>query len=114
MENIQFEPIKLNLLDPVPSDIDISQSVTPKNIMKVAKESGIREDEIDLYGNTKAKIHLSILERLKNQPNGKYVVVTGINPTPLGEGKSTTTVGLAQALGAHLNKRTFACLRQPS
>jgi methylenetetrahydrofolate dehydrogenase (NADP+) / methenyltetrahydrofolate cyclohydrolase / formyltetrahydrofolate synthetase len=60
------------------------------------------------------KVHLSILDRLSSQPDGKYVVVTGINPTPLGEGKSTTTVGLAQSLGAHLRKNTFACLRQPS
>jgi methylenetetrahydrofolate dehydrogenase (NADP+)/methenyltetrahydrofolate cyclohydrolase/formyltetrahydrofolate synthetase len=114
MEKTQFEPIKLDLKTPVPSDIDISQSVTPKNILKVAREAGILDDELDLYGRTKAKVHLSILERLKDRPNGKYVVVTGINPTPLGEGKSTTTIGLAQALGAHLGKQTFACLRQPS
>jgi len=109
-----FEPIKLNLLNPVPADIDISQSVTPKNVLKIAREVGIREDEISAYGTTKAKVHLSILERLEGQPDGKYIVVTGINPTPLGEGKSTTTVGLAQSLGAHLHKKTFACLRQPS
>ncbi|PRP88414.1 formate-dihydrofolate ligase [Planoprotostelium fungivorum] len=109
-----FEPIKLNLLKPVPSDIDISQAVTPKNILKVAREVGIQDDEISPYGTTKAKVHLSILDRLNDQPDGKYIVVTGINPTPLGEGKSTTTVGLAQSLGAHLRKKTFACLRQPS
>eukprot|EP01114_Cavostelium_apophysatum_P013987 TRINITY_DN3505_c0_g1_i1.p1 TRINITY_DN3505_c0_g1~~TRINITY_DN3505_c0_g1_i1.p1 ORF type:complete len:640 (+),score=120.58 TRINITY_DN3505_c0_g1_i1:248-2167(+) len=109
-----FEPIVLDLKTPVPSDIDISQSVKPKHIAKVAREVGIREDELDLYGTTKAKVHLSILDRLKDSRNGNYVVVTGINPTPLGEGKSTTSVGLAQALGAHLNRKTFCCLRQPS
>jgi Mrp family chromosome partitioning ATPase len=114
MDAIPFEPIPLHLQNPVPSDIDISQSVQPKHILKVAREVGIKESEIDFYGNTKAKVHLSILDRLKDSKNGKYVVVTGINPTPLGEGKSTTTVGLAQALGAHLNRKTFACLRQPS
>ena len=56
----------------------------------------------------------SVLNRLKNSTNGKYVVVGGITPTPLGEGKSTTTIGLAQALGAHLKQNTFACVRQPS
>lgn len=112
--SIPFQPIVLNIQKEVPSDIDISQEVTPKHILQVAREVGIREDEIDFYGRTKAKVHLSVLDRLKNEKNGKYVVVTGINPTPLGEGKSTTTVGLAQALGAHLNKKCFACLRQPS
>jgi hypothetical protein len=114
MENTAFEPIKLNLKNPVPSDIEVSQSVAPKHILKIAKECGIQEDELDLYGKTKAKVHLSILDRLKDRKNGKYVVVTGINPTPLGEGKSTTSIGLAQALGAHLNKKCVACLRQPS
>ena len=75
--NLWLEPIQLDFKTPVPSDIEISQSVKPKNIMKVAQEVGIQENEISLYGNTKAKIHLEILDRLKNQPNGKYVVVTG-------------------------------------
>uniref|UniRef100_A0A8C2S7R8 C-1-tetrahydrofolate synthase, cytoplasmic n=2 Tax=Capra hircus TaxID=9925 RepID=A0A8C2S7R8_CAPHI len=64
---------------------------------------------IELYGETKAKVRLSALERLQHQPDGKYVVVTGITPTPLGEGKSTTTIGLVQALGAHLHQNVFAC-----
>ncbi|KAF6731607.1 C-1-tetrahydrofolate synthase, cytoplasmic [Oryzias melastigma] len=71
-------------------------------------------DEVELYGKTKAKVQLSIMERLKSQPDGKYVVVTGITPTPLGEGKSTTTIGLVQAMGAHMKLNVFACVRQPS
>ena len=70
--------------------------------------------EYDLYGSNKAKISLAVRDRLASQPDGNYVVVTAINPTPLGEGKSTTTIGLAQALGAHLNKKAIACIRQPS
>ena len=66
------------------------------------------------YGSAKAKISLSVLERLKDRPNGGYVVITGVTPTPLGEGKSTTTIGLAQALAANLKVNTFACVRQPS
>ncbi len=67
-----------------------------------------------LYGKNKAKVHLSVRDRLKNTPNGKYIVVTAITPTPLGEGKTTTTVGLSQAIGAHLGKKVFTCIRQPS
>uniref|UniRef100_A0A8C0F6N6 C-1-tetrahydrofolate synthase, cytoplasmic n=1 Tax=Bubo bubo TaxID=30461 RepID=A0A8C0F6N6_BUBBB len=95
-------------------DIEISQSCIPKPIDQVAREVGLLPDEVELYGQTKAKVHLSALKRLKNQPDGKYIVVTGITPTPLGEGKSTTTVGLVQALGAHLHQNVFACVRQPS
>lgn len=105
---------KLKLLRPVPSDIEISQAVTPAKISVIAKEAGILEDEFDLYGAVKGKVHLSVLDRLKNEPNGRYIVIGGINPTPLGEGKSTTTIGLAQALGAHLGSKCFACIRQPS
>ncbi|KAF4017563.1 hypothetical protein G4228_009110, partial [Cervus hanglu yarkandensis] len=105
---------KLNLKTPVPSDIDISRSYKPKPIGNLAREIGLRAEEVELYGETKAKVLLSALERLKHQPDGKYVVVTGITPTPLGEGKSTTTIGLVQALGAHLHQNVFACVRQPS
>ncbi|CAO2586662.1 C-1-tetrahydrofolate synthase, cytoplasmic [Lemmus lemmus] len=105
---------KLNLKTPVPSDIDISRSCKPKPICSLAREIGLLTEEVELYGDTKAKVLLSALERLKHQPDGKYVVVTGITPTPLGEGKSTTTIGLVQALGAHLNQNVFACVRQPS
>lgn len=99
---------------PVPSDIDISQDITPQNIAEVARDAGILPEELDLYGSYKAKVSLDVRERLKDSPDGNYVVVTGINPTPLGEGKSTTLVGLCQALGAHLNKKVFTCIRQPS
>jgi formyltetrahydrofolate synthetase len=94
----------LKIVSPVPSDIEIAQSVDPMPITDVAREAGILAEELDPYGSYKAKVHLSVLERLQDQPDGNYVVVTGINPTPLGEGKSTTAVGLAQALGAHLSK----------
>lgn len=104
----------LVIQDPVPSDIAISQSIQPQRINEIAEAIGVLPSEYDLYGSNKAKISLKVRERLANQNNGNYVVVTGINPTPLGEGKSTTTIGLAQALGAHLNKKTIACIRQPS
>src|ERR1700722_13901195 len=108
-------PHKLqNMLAKVPSDIDIAQAVKPISIEKIAAEVGILPEELELYGKSKAKVHLSIRDRLKNSPNGKYIVVTAITPTPLGEGKTTTTVGLSQALGAHLGKKVFTCIRQPS
>ncbi|XP_053882382.1 C-1-tetrahydrofolate synthase, cytoplasmic isoform X2 [Malaclemys terrapin pileata] len=117
----QFQPGKwsiqynqLRLRTPVPSDIEVSRSCIPKHIGHLAREVGLLSEEVELYGQTKAKVLLSTLKRLKDQPDGKYVVVTGITPTPLGEGKSTTTIGLAQALGAHLNLNVFACVRQPS
>src|SRR5215469_10074020 len=102
------------MLVPVPSDIEIAQAATPLPIDRIAAEAGILPEELELYGKSKAKVHLSIRDRLKDVPNGKYVVVTAITPTPLGEGKTTTTVGLSQALGAHLGKKVFTCVRQPS
>uniref|UniRef100_A0A8C5MJK2 C-1-tetrahydrofolate synthase, cytoplasmic n=1 Tax=Leptobrachium leishanense TaxID=445787 RepID=A0A8C5MJK2_9ANUR len=110
--NIEYN--ELRLLTPVPSDIEISRSCIPKPIGKVAEEIGLLSEEVELYGQTKAKVLLSTIKRLQAQQDGKYVVVTGITPTPLGEGKSTTTIGLVQALGAHLNLNVFACVRQPS
>ncbi|KAF1431028.1 Monofunctional C1-tetrahydrofolate synthase, mitochondrial, partial [Eudyptula minor] len=106
--------LKLQPLSPVPSDIEISRAQRPKAVDVLAKEIGLLTDEIEIYGQTKAKVRLSLLERLKDQPDGKYVLVAGITPTPLGEGKSTVTIGLVQALTAHLNINSFACLRQPS
>ncbi|KAK9383663.1 formate--tetrahydrofolate ligase-domain-containing protein [Kockiozyma suomiensis] len=107
-------PLPLNVLEKVPSDFEVSRNQKPKNIRVLAKEIGITEHELENYGAYKAKIQLSLLDRLSHRKNGKYVLVTGITPTPLGEGKSTTTVGLVQALGAHLGKIAFANVRQPS
>jgi formyltetrahydrofolate synthetase len=109
-----FAPTKLKLLRPVPSDIEIAQAGKLKPILQIAAELGIRENELELFGPYKAKVKLEILDRLAKRPNGKYIDVTAITPTPLGEGKSTTMVGLSQALGAHLGKRVFTCIRQPS
>ncbi|MCL4368150.1 MAG: formate--tetrahydrofolate ligase [Actinobacteria bacterium] len=109
-----LKPIRLKLLRPVPSDIEIAQAVTPKPIIQIAEEVGILPKELELHGRNKAKVELEILARLKNRPNGKYIDVTAITPTPLGEGKSTTMMGLSQALGAHLGKKVFTCIRQPS
>jgi formate--tetrahydrofolate ligase len=98
----------------MPSDLEIARSVTPRPIVDVAGELGLRDDEIEPYGSTKAKITLEAITRLEaERPRGKYVVVTGITPTPLGEGKSTTTVGLAQGLNK-IGKKAAVCIRQPS
>ncbi|CAL8463472.1 g3006 [Coccomyxa elongata] len=105
---------KLNFLDPVPADIEIAQSVTPTPITEIAKKFDISPADFESHGTTKAKVKLSVLDSLKDAPNGNYVVVAGITPTPLGEGKSTTTVGVCQALGAYLNRKVVTCIRQPS
>lgn len=105
---------RLNRRTPVPEDIQIAKSHKPKNMSVLADEINLLEGEYELYGQTKAKIKLSVLDRIQDREDGSYVVVTGINPTPLGEGKSTTSVGLCQALGAHLKRNTIGCLRQPS
>jgi formyltetrahydrofolate synthetase len=110
----KFTPVKINLRQPVPSDIEIAQEAKLKPILQVAEEVGLLAEELELHGSYKAKVRLEVLERLKDVPDGKYIDVTAITPTPLGEGKSTTMVGLSQALGAHLGKRVFTCIRQPS
>jgi len=97
----------------VPSDIEIAQQCTMKPVAEIAKEWGIEEDELELYGKYKAKINLSIFDRLKDKPDGKLVLVTAITPTPAGEGKSTTTVGLGQALNK-IGKKAVIALREPS
>jgi methylenetetrahydrofolate dehydrogenase (NADP+)/methenyltetrahydrofolate cyclohydrolase/formyltetrahydrofolate synthetase len=107
-------PLPLKLEDPVPSDIAVSRAQTPKDITRIAAEIGIAPHELEPYGAYKAKVDLGLMQRLEHRKNGRYVVVTGITPTPLGEGKSTTTMGLAQALGAHVGRMTFANVRQPS
>jgi formyltetrahydrofolate synthetase len=110
---VVFKPTKMKLLTPVPSDIDIAQACKLKPILQVAEEAGLKPSELELHGNYIAKVPLEVRERLAKQPSGKYIDVTAITPTPLGEGKSTTMVGLSQALGAHLGKKVFTCIRQP-
>ena len=113
-EKKEFTPIPLDLKKPVPADIEIAQAARLKPITQITEELGLLPEEVELYGPYKAKIKLEVLERLKDRPNGKYIDVTAITPTPLGEGKTTTTVGLSQALGAHLGKSVMTCIRQPS
>ncbi|MDQ3149118.1 MAG: formate--tetrahydrofolate ligase [Chloroflexota bacterium] len=97
-----------------PSDLSIARSVTPRPIADVARDLGLRDEEIEPYGRTKAKITLDAIRRLETEnARGKYVVVTAITPTPLGEGKSTTTVGLAQGLN-RIGRKAAVCIRQPS
>jgi methylenetetrahydrofolate dehydrogenase (NADP+)/methenyltetrahydrofolate cyclohydrolase/formyltetrahydrofolate synthetase len=98
---------------PVPSDIEIAQAARMRPIVDVAKQVGLSEDDLDLYGKYKAKVHLDVLERLADRPNAKYVDVTAITPTPLGEGKTVTTIGVSQGL-AYLGEKVFTCIRQPS
>ncbi|RPA98596.1 FTHFS-domain-containing protein [Choiromyces venosus 120613-1] len=114
MTHRKVTPLPLKIENPVPSDIAVSRAQTPKNIKIIARELGISERELELYGAYKAKVNLDLLPRLGHRRNGKYILVAGITPTPLGEGKSTTTMGLTQALGAHLGKIAFANVRQPS
>ena len=109
-----IKPLPLKLKTPVPSDIAISSAQHPKHITRIAKEIGIAGHELEPYGAYKGKVDLSLLKRLEHRRNGRYVVVTGITPTPLGEGKSTTTMGIAQAIAAHLDRIAFANVRQPS
>ena len=109
-----IKPLPLRLVNPVPSDIAVSRAQRPKPITMVASEVGIAPYELEPYGASKAKVDLKLLQRLGHRRNGRYVLVTGITPTPLGEGKSTTTVGLTQALAGHLNRIAFANVRQPS
>ncbi|KAG9139294.1 hypothetical protein Leryth_011294 [Lithospermum erythrorhizon] len=105
---------KLEVVSPVPADIDIANSVEPLHIAEIAQELNLSPKHYDLYGKYKAKVLLSALDELQGAGDGYYVVVGGITPTPLGEGKSTTTVGLCQALGAYLDKKVVTCVRQPS
>jgi methylenetetrahydrofolate dehydrogenase (NADP+)/methenyltetrahydrofolate cyclohydrolase/formyltetrahydrofolate synthetase/formate--tetrahydrofolate ligase len=100
-------------LTPVPSDLDIAQAATPLPIKEVAAQLGLTEDDLIYFGKTKAKVHLDTLPKLAGRPMGKYIDVTAITPTPLGEGKTTTSVGLVQGLGV-LGHKAIACIRQPS
>ena len=95
------------------SDIQIAQEATMQPIKEVAASIGIAEDDIELYGKYKAKISDELIEQSKNNPDGKLILVTAINPTPAGEGKTTITVGLGQAFGK-LGKKAIIALREPS
>ncbi|MFL7840432.1 MAG: formate--tetrahydrofolate ligase [Candidatus Promineifilaceae bacterium] len=98
---------------PVPSDLDIAQAAEVKPIKEIADDLGIDPQDLILFGNYKAKVHLDVMPKVKDRPRGKYIDVTAITPTPLGEGKTTTAVGLVQGLGV-IGKKSIACIRQPS
>ncbi len=95
------------------SDLEIAQHAKMKHIRDIGEMLGIHDEELELYGNYKAKVSLDVIQRLDDAPQGKYIDVTAITPTPLGEGKTVTTIGLSQALN-HVGKLTTACIRQPS
>jgi methylenetetrahydrofolate dehydrogenase (NADP+)/methenyltetrahydrofolate cyclohydrolase/formyltetrahydrofolate synthetase/formate--tetrahydrofolate ligase len=100
-------------ISPLASDLEIARTAKLKPISQVAGDLGLEEEELIPYGPTKAKIHLDALRRISSNPLGKYIDVTAITPTPLGEGKTTTTIGLVQGLGG-LGHSPIACIRQPS
>ena len=95
------------------SDIEIAQAAIPHPISKIAADLGIPDSALEPFGRTKAKISLNFIDTLANRPDGKLILVTAISPTPAGEGKTTTTVGLGDALN-HIGKRAVICLREPS
>ncbi len=95
------------------TDVQIAQEAKMQPIKDVAAKLGLTEDDLELYGKYKAKIHLDVLDRLKDKPDGKLILVTAINPTPAGEGKTTTNVGLSMGLNK-IGKKTFTALREPS
>ena len=95
------------------TDIEIAQKAKMKPIKEIAKGLGLTEDDIELYGKYKAKVSLNVMDKLKDKPDGKLILVTAINPTPAGEGKTTITVGLGQALN-RLGKKAVIALREPS
>ena len=95
------------------SDIEIAQKATMKKIQEIAAKIGIPEEELEPYGRYKAKVSLGFVDSLKAKKNGKLILVTAISPTPAGEGKTTTTVGLGDALN-HIGKKAIICLREPS
>lgn len=108
-----LEPIAIEPKSPVPKDIEVARSIQGREISEICRSIGV--EKFDLYGNYKAKITHPVPDGVeKNEKRGSYVVVTGVTPTAFGEGKSTTMLGLVQALTAHLKKNSFACMRQPS
>lgn len=96
-----------------PTDIEIAQQATMKPITEIAQKLGVNDDELELYGKYKAKINDAFIKRNMNRPDGKLILVTAINPTPAGEGKTTTTVGLGQAM-EKIGKNAIIALREPS
>jgi formate--tetrahydrofolate ligase len=95
------------------SDIEIAQQAKMQRIAQIAAKLGIPEDQLEPYGHYKAKVSLDYVDSLKGKKDGKLILVTAMSPTPAGEGKTTTTVGLGDALN-HIGKKTIICLREPS
>jgi formate--tetrahydrofolate ligase len=98
---------------PMLADIEIAQQVKPKPIRQIAEKLGITEDELEPYGKFKAKLNDSLYRRIADKKDGKLILVTAINPTPAGEGKTTTVIGLGDAL-SKIGKKTVIALREPS
>src|SRR5687768_1904476 len=97
----------------MPSSLEIAQRATLRPIEEIAAQAGLRPDEVEPYGRTKAKIDLGVLERLRDRPDGKLICVTAITPTKAGEGKTTTSVSLTQGLG-HIGRNPVLCIREAS
>ena len=97
----------------VPSDLDIAQAAKLQPVVDIAKKIGLEENDLELYGKYKAKVHLDVIDRLKDRPTAKYIDVTAITPTPLGEGKTVTSIGLTESLNK-IGKNAMICLREPS
>ncbi len=95
------------------SDLEIAQAAKLESVWEIAERAGIRKEELEPYGKYKAKVHLRVRDRLADRPSGKYIDVTAITPTPLGEGKTVTTIGLSQGLH-YIGKKVHTCIRQPS
>ena len=95
------------------TDIEIAQEAVMESIGKVAEKIGIGEDDLELYGKYKAKLSNELIKRVEERPDGKLVLMTAINPTPAGEGKTTTSIGLAQAF-CKMGKKAILALREPS
>ncbi|NQU96848.1 MAG: formate--tetrahydrofolate ligase, partial [Chloroflexi bacterium] len=95
------------------SDLEIAQEAELKPITEIARGIGLDDDDIELHGKYKAKVYLEVQEKFRDRPRAKYVDVTAITPTPLGEGKTVTTIGLSQGL-AHIGKKPVTAIRQPS
>lgn len=95
------------------TDIEIAQQAQPVPVLQIARQLGIKEEETESYGRYKAKLNDRLFARLKDHKDGKLILVTAINPTPAGEGKTTTTAGLGQAM-AKIGKKAVVALREPS